>query len=43
VIAKLWGKERAEQIAALTEYTWHRDADVDPFARYLDQGVLPPA
>jgi putative intracellular protease/amidase len=42
VIAKLWGKERAEQIATLTEYSWHRDADQDPFAQYLDQGVIPP-
>jgi putative intracellular protease/amidase len=39
VIARLWGAERAERIANLTEYTWHRDADVDPFARFLDQGL----
>ena len=31
--------ERAEDIANRTEYTWHRDADVDPFARFLDQGL----
>ena len=42
VIAKLWGRERAERIAIETEYTWHRDADSDPFAQYLDQGVVPP-
>jgi putative intracellular protease/amidase len=39
VIARLWGPERAERIANLTEYSWHRDADVDPFARFLDQGL----
>jgi transcriptional regulator GlxA family with amidase domain len=39
VIARLFGRERAEQIAVLTEYTWHTDADRDPFAAYLDQGT----
>jgi transcriptional regulator GlxA family with amidase domain len=43
VIAKLYGAPRAEQIAIQTEYSWHRDAATDPFAKYLDQGVLPPA
>ena len=38
VIARLWGSERAERIAIETEYTWHRDADRDPFAQYLDLG-----
>jgi transcriptional regulator GlxA family with amidase domain len=42
VIARLYGAERADQIAIQTEYTWHRDADRDPFAKYLDQGVVPP-
>jgi len=37
VIARLWGEERAEQIAIGTEYEWHRDADVDPFVKYLNQ------
>jgi transcriptional regulator GlxA family with amidase domain len=42
VIAKLYGEQRAERIAIETEYTWHRDADRDPFAKYLDQaGKLP--
>lgn len=40
VIARLWGTERAEKIAALTEFEWHRDADTDPFTRYLDQGDI---
>ena len=43
MIAKLWGRERAERIAIETEYTWHRDADRDPFAQYLDQEMKPPA
>lgn len=40
VIARLYGVERAEQIAVMTEYEWQRDADRDPFARYLNQGDL---
>jgi putative intracellular protease/amidase len=45
VIARLYGQERAEQIAAWTEYEWHRDAAWDPFVKYLNQGdpnQLPP-
>lgn len=38
VIARLFGPERAETVAALTEYEWHRDPSWDPFARYLNQG-----
>jgi len=38
VIARLWGVEVAERIAASTEFEWHRDAATDPFTRYLDQG-----
>lgn len=40
VVARLYGLERAQQIAVLTEYEWHRDADRDPFAQYLNQGDL---
>ena len=32
VIGRLYGTERAEEIAVLTEYEWHRDPDWDPFA-----------
>jgi putative intracellular protease/amidase len=45
VIARLYGQERAEQIAAGTEYEWHQDAAWDPFVKYLNQGdpnQLPP-
>jgi len=37
VIARLWGEDRAEQIAIATEYEWHRDSTVDPFVKYLNQ------
>ena len=40
VIANLFGAERAEQVAAYTEYQWHKDADVDPFAELLNQGDM---
>lgn len=33
VIERLYGKARAEQVAAWTEYQWHRDPSVDPFAK----------
>jgi transcriptional regulator GlxA family with amidase domain len=45
VIARLYGRERAEQIAAWTEYEWRQDASWDPFVKYLNQGdasQLPP-
>ncbi|MEM7060195.1 MAG: DJ-1/PfpI family protein [Pseudomonadota bacterium] len=32
VIAKLLGQDAAEEVSRITEYTWHRDASVDPFA-----------
>jgi len=41
VIEDLFGTERAEQVAAYTEYQWHRDPDTDPFVQYLNQGALP--
>jgi len=47
VIARLYGQEHAEKIAAWTEYEWHREATWDPFVKYLNQGDLsqlpPPA
>jgi putative intracellular protease/amidase len=41
VIARLFGKERAQEIADLTEYEWHSDPTRDPFVRFLNQGRLP--
>jgi transcriptional regulator GlxA family with amidase domain len=32
VIERLYGTKTAENMAKLTEYQWHRDADNDPFA-----------
>lgn len=37
LIARLLGQQAAEQVAAAAEYTWHRDADSDPFAAQLNQ------
>lgn len=39
VISRLWGEERADQIAALTEYEPERDPTHDPFVRYLNEGA----
>lgn len=40
IIARLFGNETAETIARGAEYTWHRDADVDPFVQYLNEGSI---
>lgn len=37
VIERLYGSERAEAVALVTEYPWHRDADNDPFAAHLNR------
>lgn len=34
VISRLYGEDTAMRIANGTEYQWHRDADVDPFAKF---------
>jgi transcriptional regulator GlxA family with amidase domain len=39
VIAGLYGRERAQEIADATEYEWQTDAARDPFARFLNQGL----
>ena len=36
VYAKLFGDEQAQMMADFTEYQWHKDADTDPFARFLN-------
>ena len=33
VVARLAGREFSDQLAVMTEYEWHRDANWDPFAR----------
>ncbi len=37
IIARLFGEDVANQIADGAEYTWHRDADEDPFADQLNK------
>ena len=41
IIERLFGSERAEEVANLTEYEWHRDPSWDPFTKFLNQGRLP--
>ena len=38
VIARLLGRQVAEEAAVRMEYDWHRDADQDPFARHWGLG-----
>lgn len=38
VIARLYGRERAEEVARMTEYEWQSDPHRDPFHRFLNQG-----
>lgn len=38
LIARLYGRKRADLIAALAEYEWQDDPARDPFHRYLNQG-----
>ena len=40
IIARLFGNETAEAIAIGAEYTWHREADVDPFVQNLNEGSI---
>jgi putative intracellular protease/amidase len=42
VVARLFGRRAAEQIAELTEYEWQSDPGRDPFTRFLNQGRLVP-
>lgn len=40
VIARLYGRAHAEQVAVMTEYEWHADASRDPFSQYTNKGNL---
>lgn len=33
IVARLFGTEKAEQVAVFAEYEWHRDPSWDPFAK----------
>ena len=37
IIARLFGQQAADDIADGAEYSWHRDADEDPFADQLSR------
>jgi putative intracellular protease/amidase len=39
VIARLYGRDRAQAIADLTEYEWQSDPTRDPFVRFLNQAM----
>lgn len=39
VIARLYGRERAQAIADLTEYEWQSDPRRDPFVRFLNHAM----
>jgi transcriptional regulator GlxA family with amidase domain len=38
VIAKIYGREVAQEIADSTEYEWQQDSARDPFVRFLNKG-----
>ncbi len=40
VIAKVYGMEKAQEVAVMTEYEWQSDPDHDPFTQYLNQGDI---
>jgi transcriptional regulator GlxA family with amidase domain len=40
IIARLFGKERAEEIANITEYEWQSDPTKDPFTDFLNKGSV---
>lgn len=40
IIARLYGREKAEEIAVLTEYSWQSDSAKDPFHKYLNHADL---
>lgn len=39
VIERLFGRQRAEQLAIRTEYEWQSDASRDPFTKYLNRAA----
>lgn len=39
VIARLYGRAKAEEIAEATEYEWHIDSTRDPFVKFLNRAM----
>lgn len=39
IIQRLWGDEMAHTVAEFAEYTWHTDADNDPFVSELNKAA----
>ena len=39
VIARLYGRAKAEEIAEATEYEWHIDSTRDPFVKFLNKAM----
>lgn len=39
VIARLYGRAKAEEIAEATEYEWHTDSTRDPFVKFLNKAM----
>ena len=39
VIQRLWGEDVARQVAEFAEYTWHDNADSDPFVSELNKAA----
>jgi putative intracellular protease/amidase len=39
VIARLYGKAKAQEIAEAAEYEWHTDAAHDPFVKFLNKAM----
>ncbi len=40
MISKIYGRDRADKIAMMTEYEWQPDPSKDPFSKYLNQGNI---
>ena len=37
IIQRIWGEEMARTVAEFAEYTWHENADSDPFTSELNK------
>jgi transcriptional regulator GlxA family with amidase domain len=40
IIQRLWGDDMAHMVAEFAEYTWHKDADNDPFVSGLNKAAI---